>query len=147
MRADASPTISRAIFSSTVPAPAASVSARCFSTESPGDIAAAMPPCAHAEDAPCPIGAAASTVTGRGASRSAQNRPASPPPRMITSSATEGAVAGILSVMSLIHAHIVRMHSAPPSSSMMTMVCAADAVRGPPRPWIVLPHRAFRVSG
>ena len=54
MRAAASPTISRAIFSSTVPAPAASVSARCFSIESPGDMAAAMPPCAQAEDAPSP---------------------------------------------------------------------------------------------
>ena len=62
MRAEASPTISRAIFPSTMPAPAASVSARCFSIESPGAIAAAMPPCAQADDAPCPIGAAASTI-------------------------------------------------------------------------------------
>jgi hypothetical protein len=86
MRADASPTISRAIFSSTVPAPAARVSARCFSTESPGDIAAAMPPCAQAEDAPSPSGAAEISVTGRGASFSAQNSPARPPPTMTTSS-------------------------------------------------------------
>ena len=50
-------TISRAIFSSTMPAPAAIVSATCFSTESPGAMAAAMPPCAQAEEAPSPIGA------------------------------------------------------------------------------------------
>ena len=35
---------------------------------------------------PRPIGAAVRTVTGRGARRSAQNRPASPPPTMMTSS-------------------------------------------------------------
>ena len=71
-------TIRRAIFSSTMPAPAAMVSARCFSIESPAAMAAAMPPCAQAEDAPSPIGAAASMVTGRGARRSAQNRPGEP---------------------------------------------------------------------
>ena len=79
-------TISRAIRSSTMPAPAAMVSAACCSGESPGATAAAMPPCAQADEAPSPSGAAASTVTGRGARRSAQNRPASPPPTMTTSS-------------------------------------------------------------
>src|SRR6478672_7739284 len=88
-----------------MPAPAAMVSARCFATESPGAMAAAMPPCAHAEEAPSPIGAAASTVTGRGARRRAANSPASPPPRMITSSVSERApermvVATILSSLS-----------------------------------------------
>ena len=58
-------------------------------------MAAAMPPCAQAEDAPSPIGAAASMVTGRGARRSAQKRPARPPPRMITSSTAK--VSGALS--------------------------------------------------
>src|ERR1700688_3001168 len=80
----------RAIFPSTMPAPAAIVSATCFSTESPGASAAPMPPGAQAEEAPSPIGAAASTVTGRGARRSAANSPASPPPRMITSSVSAG---------------------------------------------------------
>src|SRR5947199_299653 len=42
-----------------MPAPAAMVSATCFSTESPGAIAAAMPPCAQAEGAPSPNGDAA----------------------------------------------------------------------------------------
>ncbi len=42
-----------------------------------GPMAAAMPPCAQADEVPKPMGAAASTVTGRGASFSAQNsRPA-----------------------------------------------------------------------
>src|SRR4051812_4094041 len=76
-----------------MPAPAAIVSARCFSMESPGATAAAMPPCAHADDAPSPIGAAEITVTGRGASFRAQNSPAKPPPTMTTSSATSGSAA------------------------------------------------------
>ena len=78
--------MARAIFSSTMPAPAEIVSARCFATVSPGLIAAAMPPWAQADEAPSPIGAAARTVTGRGASFSAQNRPARPPPTTTTSS-------------------------------------------------------------
>src|SRR5690606_29660659 len=41
---------------------------------------------AQAEEAPSPIGAAVRMVTGRGASFSAQNRPARPPPTMTTSS-------------------------------------------------------------
>ena len=45
-----------------------------------------MPPCAHAVEAPWPSGAAEITVTGRGASFSAQNSPARPPPTMTTSS-------------------------------------------------------------
>ena len=53
---------------------------------SPSATAAAMPPCAQAVDAPSPSGAAEITVTGRGASFSAQNRPARPPPTMTTSS-------------------------------------------------------------
>jgi hypothetical protein len=48
--------------------------------------AAAMPPCAQALEAPSPSGAAEIRVTGRGASFSAQNRPARPPPTMTTSS-------------------------------------------------------------
>jgi hypothetical protein len=50
-----------------MPQPAASVSSRCFSTESSSEMAAAMPPWAQAEDAPCPIGALVMIVTGRGA--------------------------------------------------------------------------------
>ncbi len=53
---------------------------------SPSATAAAMPPCAHAVEAPWPSGAAEITVTGRGASFSAQNSPARPPPTMTTSS-------------------------------------------------------------
>ena len=45
-----------------------------------------MPPWARADEAPSPIGAAVTTVTGRGASFSAQNNPAKPPPTMTTSS-------------------------------------------------------------
>src|SRR6516164_3985386 len=90
-RSGASRAIAYATASSTMPAPAATVSATCFSTESPGAIAAAMPPCAQAEEAPSPIGAAASTVTGRGARRSAVNSPARPPPRMRISSVSAGA--------------------------------------------------------
>ena len=52
MRAGPSATIMRVIFSSTIPAPAATVSATCFSNVSPLLIAAAMPPCAQAEEAP-----------------------------------------------------------------------------------------------
>ena len=52
----------------------------------PRQTAAAMPPCAQAVEAPSPSGAAEITVTGRGASFSAQNRPARPPPTMTTSS-------------------------------------------------------------
>ena len=58
------------------------VARMCFCGVSPSAIAAAMPPCAQAEDAPAPSGAAATTVTGRGASFSAQNSPARPPPTM-----------------------------------------------------------------
>ena len=65
---------------STRPAPAAIVSAACGSGLSPSPTAAAMPPCAQADEAPSPSGAAASTATGSGASFSAQNRPARPPP-------------------------------------------------------------------
>src|SRR5215218_191582 len=69
-----------------MPPPTAIVSAACASGVSPSAIAAAMPPCAHADDAPCPSGAAEISVTGRGASLSAQNNPARPPPTMMTSS-------------------------------------------------------------
>src|SRR5438270_1677298 len=72
--------------SSTMPPPTATVSAACASGVSPSATAAAMPPCAHADDAPSPSGAAEINVTGRGASLSAQNNPASPPPTMTTSS-------------------------------------------------------------
>ena len=80
MRAGASRASQRDV-SSTRPAPAAIVSAACASGLSPRRHAAAMPPCAQAVEAPSPSGAAAITVTGRGASFSAQNRPARPPPR------------------------------------------------------------------
>ena len=86
MRSSASRAISSAMRTSTMPAPAAMVSATWASGVSPSPSAAAMPPCAQAEDAPSPIGAAVTMVTGRGASFSAQNRPASPPPTMTTSS-------------------------------------------------------------
>ncbi len=79
-RARASRATESAIASSTTPAPAATVSAACNSGLSPSLTAAATPPCAQTEDEPSPIGAAASTVTGNGASFRAQNRPASPPP-------------------------------------------------------------------
>src|SRR3954447_22536711 len=69
-----------------MPPPTAIVSAACASGLSPSATAAAMPPCAHADEAPCPSGAADINVTGRGASLSAQNSPASPPPMMMTSS-------------------------------------------------------------
>ena len=85
MRAGASRASSRAIFSSTRPAPAAIVSVACASALSPSAIAAAMPPCAHAVEAPSPSGAAEITMTGRGASFSAQNSPARPPPTITTS--------------------------------------------------------------
>src|ERR1700743_874091 len=74
-----------ATFSSTMPPPTAIVSAACDSAVSPSATAAAMPPCAHALDAPSPSGAAAMTVTRRGASLSAQNNPARPAPTMTTS--------------------------------------------------------------
>src|SRR5579883_2798441 len=86
MRPGASRASANATSSSTRPAPAAMVSAACASALSLSASAAAMPPCAQADDAPCPSGAAEITVTGRGASFSAQNRPASPPPMMTTSS-------------------------------------------------------------
>ena len=72
----------KVIASSTMPAPAMTVSDVCFSGVSPSPIAAAMPPGAQAEEAPSPIGEVASTVTGCGASLSAQNSPARPPPMM-----------------------------------------------------------------
>ena len=87
MRATASRAMPSAIASSTRPAPAATVSAACASALSPSVTAAAMPPCAHAVEAPWPSGAAEITVTGRGASFSAQNSPASPPPTMTILSA------------------------------------------------------------
>ena len=83
-RSPASRAMPSVIASSTMPPPAASVSAVCFSGVSPSAIAAAMPPCAQAEDAPSPRGDVANTVTGRGLSLSAQNRPARPPPTMTT---------------------------------------------------------------
>src|SRR5262249_55338916 len=86
MRAGASRVISSAIFGLTIPAPAFSVSSTCAAGESSSSIAAAMPPRASTEEAPSPSGEAVTTVTGRGASFSAQNRPASPPPTMTTSS-------------------------------------------------------------
>src|SRR5215475_11249432 len=86
MRAPASRASDSAISSSTMPPPTATVSAACASALSPSDTAAAMPPCAQALEAPSPNGAAEMRVTGRGASFSAQNNPASPPPTMTTSS-------------------------------------------------------------
>ena len=82
--------------SSTMPPPTAMVSAACASGLSPSATAAAMPPCAHADDAPCPSGAAEISVTGRGASFSAQNRPARPPPTMTTSSVAAGEVVDVV---------------------------------------------------
>ena len=54
---------------------------------SPSPTAAATPPWAQAEDAPKPSGLGDSTVTGRGASLRAQNRPASPAPTISAPSA------------------------------------------------------------
>src|SRR5215510_12654369 len=82
MRAGASRAIASALGASMMPAPAATVSRACASGVSPSATAAAMPPCAQTLDAPAPIGAPVSNVTGRGASLSAQNRPANPPPTM-----------------------------------------------------------------
>jgi hypothetical protein len=56
---------------STVPAPAATVSAAWASGLSVAPIAAAMPPCAQAEDAPSPRVSGEIISTGRGASSSA----------------------------------------------------------------------------
>src|SRR5262245_35912896 len=78
--------------SSTRPAPAATVSRACASGVSSWVTAAAMPPWAQALEAPSPSAAAVTMVTGRGASFSAQNRPARPPPTMITSSVRLGGV-------------------------------------------------------
>src|SRR3954470_2994317 len=86
MRSGASRAIASATVASTMPAPAAMVSRACASAVSPSATAAATPPCAHAVDAPSPIGAAVTIVTGLGLSLSAQNRPASPPPMMTMSS-------------------------------------------------------------
>ena len=74
----------RAISGSVSPAPAAIVSAACASGVSPSPIAAAMPPCAQVEEAPSPSGFGLSTVTGSGASLSAVNSPARPPPMTST---------------------------------------------------------------
>ena len=63
--------------------PGAIVSAAWSSALSPSASAAAMPPCAHRLDAPSPKCAAEMMVTGRGASLSAVNRPASPAPTTI----------------------------------------------------------------
>src|SRR5690242_12636237 len=89
MRAGASRARPSATAASTRPPPAAIVSAACASGLSPTATAAAMPPCAQALDAPSPSGAAVITVTGRGASFSAQNNPARPPPTMTTLSVFE----------------------------------------------------------
>src|SRR6202000_434190 len=86
MRAGASRASASATPSSTMPPPTAVVSAACDSGLSPSPTAAAMPPCAQALEAPWPSGAAQIRVTGRGASFSAQNSPAMPPPTMTTSS-------------------------------------------------------------
>ena len=87
MRAGASTAIISAMRRSTMPAPAFSVSSTWASGESLSSMAAAIPPCAQTDEAPSPIGEAVTTVTGRGASFSAQKRPASPPPTITTSSA------------------------------------------------------------
>src|SRR5579859_594016 len=86
MRARASRASESATSASTMPPPTAIVSVACASALSPSATAAAMPPWAQAVDAPSPSGAAEIRVTGRGASFSAQNSPASPPPTMTTSS-------------------------------------------------------------
>src|SRR5262249_54914300 len=82
MRAGASRAMASARGPSTMPAPAMIVSRACASGVSPSVTAAAMPPWAQTLDAPAPSGAPVSRVTGRGASLSAQNNPASPPPAM-----------------------------------------------------------------
>ena len=82
IRSEASEAMRRTIAASQSPAPATSVSATWLSIESPSPIAAAMPPCAQAEDAPCPSGTGVSTVQGKGASFSAVKSPARPPPMM-----------------------------------------------------------------
>src|SRR5215467_11821159 len=82
MRAGASRAIESARGPSTIPAPAMIVSRACASGVSPSVTAAAMPPWAQTLDAPAPSGAPVSRVTVRGASLSAQNKPASPPPAM-----------------------------------------------------------------
>ena len=94
MRSAACETISSATASSTIPAPAATVSSRCLATVSPGETAAAIPAWAQADDAPVPIGAAVITVTGFGASFSAQNRPAKPPPTIRISSVPPADIGG-----------------------------------------------------
>src|SRR5262245_6870107 len=84
MRSRASRAMTTAISSSTMPAPAATVSAAWASAVSPSATAAAIPPCAHRLDAPSPNRAAETTVTGSGASLSAVKSPASPAPTITT---------------------------------------------------------------
>src|SRR6478736_5499404 len=84
MRPRASRASNKAMFSSTMPAPARMVSAACNSGLSPSESAAAMPACAHTLEPPWPKGVTEITVTGSGASLSAVNRPASPAPTMTT---------------------------------------------------------------
>src|SRR6185312_12763310 len=84
MRPRASRASNKAMFSSTMPAPARMVSAACASGLSPSESAAAMPACAQTLEPPWPKGVTESTVTGSGASLSAANKPASPAPTMTT---------------------------------------------------------------
>src|SRR6218665_1699143 len=70
-----------------MPAPAISVSTAWAWLLSPAPTAAATPPCAQAEDAPKPSGLGDNTVTGRGASLRAVNRPARPAPTIRAPSA------------------------------------------------------------
>src|SRR6185437_12123385 len=77
-----------------MPAPARIVSAACASGLSPSAIAAAMPACAQRLDAPSPNRAADTTVTGRGASLSAVNRPARPAPTTTTPLVPNGVFGG-----------------------------------------------------
>src|SRR5215472_17737379 len=93
MRAGASRASASATSSSTIPPPTAT----------------AMPPCAQALEAPWPSGAAEMRVTGRGASFSAQNRPARPPPTMTTSS--------VLRVRSWILSDIGGLHPVVPANA------------------------------
>src|SRR5690606_37526791 len=71
-----------------MPAPAISVSWAWAWGLSPAPMAAATPPWAQAEEAPVPNGLGERTVTGKGASLRAVNRPASPAPTISAPSAS-----------------------------------------------------------
>src|ERR1700722_17182288 len=68
-------------------------------------IAAAMPPCAQADEPECPGREPASTRAGKGASLSAVNRPAMPAPRIKAPSVSITVLVGFISLSGLHRQH------------------------------------------